>query len=160
MRQDPLGADAQIEYGHHLVHQSKLNYAADTSTTVTSVVYLITTGAKRLHLQMRALFSTAGSVVVTEAPTATPSGTDIAFAPLNRSDNPAARKLLSVICKTPTGVSAGTALPAHYVQANNALMIPSVRSGTEYVLNPNTKYLVTLTLASGNASIGFEGYEE
>lgn len=158
MRTDSHGGNADIEYGHHLVHAAKVAFASDANTTVTSVVYLITVGAVPLHLSMRAIFTTIGTLKLTEGVTAT-DGSAIGWTAFNRIENPSKRIPVSTISKTPTGVAGGVALPVHNVVAN-APTVPGIRVGIEYNLLPSTKYLVTLTLASGNANIEFEGYEE
>jgi hypothetical protein len=161
MRTDPHKASADIEYGHHLVHMGLLGFASDVSTGVTSVVYGIFTGALPLHLAMRVLLSTGGSLVVTEGLTGTMGGSALPWAGYNRVDNPATKKLKAALYKTPTGLSAGAALPAINVPANVERVIPAaIRSGVEFKLAPNTNYTLTFTLPSGNANVDFEAYEE
>jgi hypothetical protein len=161
MRTDPHKGNVDIEYGHHLVHMALLDFASDASTGVTSVVYGIFTGALPLHLAMRVLLSTGGTLVVTEGLTGTMGGSPINWGAYNRVDNPGTRKLKSALYKTPTGLSAGAALPTINIPANVERVIPAaIRSGVEFNLNPNTNYTLTFTLPSGNANVDFEAYEE
>lgn len=159
MRTDPRGANVNIEYGRHLVHAGKLAFASDGNTGVTSVTYLLVTGALPCSLMMRIQSSTAGNIVLTEGVAAT-AGSALPLTPFNRADNPATKKPLSVLTKTPTAVTGGVALPAEYFQAGIPQIIPGLSPGAVFLLAPNTKYLITETLASGNIQNEFEVYED
>lgn len=158
MRQDPHFADAVIEYGHHLVHQGKLAFLSDAQSGVASVTYLITTGAKPLHLAGRVTMSVAGTAQLTEGLSAGADGVAIVPSFYNRVEN---RKMLSTFSRTPTGTAGGTALLAQNVPATPTVMPLGVRQGVEFKLLPNTKYLLTLTPgASANVTVDLDLYEE
>ena len=155
---DKYNFEGQVENAHFLSHMGKLRWLSDSNTGVTSVVYLIETGAKELHVAMRFALSTGGSVVITEGVTAT-RNTILPSTSYNRVE-PRDAEFKAIISKAPTGVSGGTALPAFYVPVDNkGQSQTSVRLGAEDILAPNTKYLMTVTLASGNTLLDIDMYE-
>jgi cobalamin synthase len=155
---DKYNFEGQVENAHFLSHMGKLRWLSDSNTGVTSVVYLIETGPKELHVVMRFAISTGGNVVITEAVTATRGGV-ILNTSYNRAE-PRDQEFKAVISKTPTGVSGGTALPPFYVPVDNkGQQQTSVRLGAEDILAPQTKYLMTVTLPSGNVLLDMDMYE-
>jgi hypothetical protein len=161
MRQDSHRGLANIEYGHHLVHSALLAFISDVQSAVTSVVYGIRVGALPLHVAIRALLSTGGSIVITEGVTSYTDGTILPWTNYNRIDNPLTKKPATIISRTPTAVSGGTALAPFYVPASAAApYYIGVRGGVEFNLAANGLYLLTLTLPSGATQIDMDGYEE
>ena len=110
---------------------------------------------------MRVLLSTGGTLIITEGLTGTMGGSTINWAQYNRVDNPGTKKVKAALYKTPTGLSAGVALPTINVPVNVERVLPAaIRQGVEFNLAPNTNYTLTFTLPSGNANVDFEVYEE
>lgn len=161
MRQDSHRGQADIEYGHHLVHAALLAFISDIQSAVTSVVYGIRVGALPLHVAIRALLSTGGSVIITEGLTSFTDGTVLPWTSYNRIDNPLTKKPKTIVSRTPTAVVGGTALAPFYVPISpSAPDYLGVRGGVEFNLPANGLYLLTLTLPSGATQIDLDGYEE
>ena len=161
MRSDPHRATTEIEYAHHLVHAGLLAYISDVQAAVTSVVYGIRVGAIPLHVAIRALLSTGGSVVITEGLTSFIDGAVLPWTNYTRIDNPLTKKPATIISRAPTSPVGGTALAPMNVPIS--LVAPEylgVRPGVEFNLPAGGLYLLTLTLPSGATQIDFEGYEE
>jgi hypothetical protein len=164
-RFDPHGAEALIDYFHHLSHQGKLYQASDYETGAGPFNYLLITGPKVFHAKLRISISTGGNVTITENLSAGTAGTNLPFTNYNRVMavvNPGLLLPGVTLSKSPTGLAGGVAFPPDYIPVN-AINYPQVgiNTGAEWLFLPNTKYSIVATLlASGNLNWDIEGYEE
>lgn len=165
---DPVtGAPTMIDTVHHEVHEGEMFHAGHTAASVAngaSVDLLLTTGAKECHTTFEVFAGGQVSVYLYEAPTIA-NGTAITIYNMKRSS---ANAPLSTVKHTPTVSATGTTALV------NGRILPGgsspqtrvgggIRQGVEWVLAPDTAYLLRVTNGSGATiaiNVGLEWYEE
>jgi hypothetical protein len=164
---ETTGALLTIDTIHHEVHEGEMYHAEYSVASVAndaSLDLLVTVGLKEAHSVFEVLASGLVQVYLYEAPTAS-GGTPLAIYNMKRASLNTA---LSTVTHTPTVSSTGS------VVLVNGRLLPGgnspqtrvgggVRTGTEWLLAPSTKYLIRITNKSGAAVIinsSVEFYEE
>lgn len=165
---DPAtGAPLIIDTVHHEVHEGEMFHASYTDGDVAddaSVDMLLTVGAKECHATWEVFAGGQVSVYLYEAPTVA-DGTPITIYNMKRAS---ANTPLSTVKHTPTVTATGTTALV------NGRILPGgtspttrvgggIRSGTEWILAPDTAYLMRVTNDSGAGipiNVVVEWYEE
>jgi hypothetical protein len=160
-KQAPNNSSTEMEYSRFLVQSGLLFTYGDSGQAVAGpVLYLLTVGAKPLHIMRRISISTGGLMTITEAPTGWGGGAAMAIQPYNRMQ--ALKGLLTSGLKGVTGGTGGAVVASDSVPVNPIGWAQAgLQSGAETILKPNTVYLLTLNLlASGNYTFDLDCYEE
>lgn len=166
---DESGAALMIDSVHHEVHEGKMWHAAYTNGNVanTAVVDLLfhTGVGVDAHSAWEVFASGAVTVSLYESPVISNTGVVLTAYNMNRAMTTTAA---SLVYSSPTITSTGT------VALVNGRILPGgsspttrvgggIRSGAEWILKPNTYYLMRVTNTSGAAAVinvVMEWYEE
>lgn len=163
---EETGAVLTIDTLHHEVHEGEMFHAAHTASVANgaNLDFQLTTGAKDVHSAWEVFAGGQVTVSLFEAPT-TSGGTAVAAYNMHR-DSPNTPQ--SAVVHTPTVSDTGS------VALVNGRILPGgtspttrvgggIRAGTEWILKPNTKYLLRVNNSSGGTiaiNAVLEWYEE
>ncbi len=166
LEQDDIsGALVNIPVVHHEVHEGEMYQASFVNLAVAddaTVDLRLVTGAHYCHFVWDAECGGDGEIQFYEAPTIS-LGTQLTVYNMNR---PASADNTLDVYHTPTVGAVGTALLHNSVLSGGRgpnASGGSARANTEWILKPNTEYLLRLYNRSGNsqpASIVVQWYEE
>jgi len=164
---DPItGLLSVMDSVHHEVHEGEM-FAFERSASISNGANMdirFKTGAKRVHTGLS--IAAAGQCVVSLYEAATISaGTPLSIYNMNRTSS---NSPLSSAFHTPTvGATGSVALVDGRLIAGGSTVQTRIggaaRIGSEYILKPNTEYLLRITNTSGVAAVinpVFEFYEE
>lgn len=161
------GALLTIDTIHHEVHEGEMFHAEYTNTNVAnngSVDLLLTVGVKEAHFVFALNAGGQCLAYVYEAPTST-GGTAVAAYNMHRS---IATAPLTTVTYAPTVTATGSTaiVDGRLLAGGNSVQTRiggGVRTNTEWILKPSTKYLLRVTNTSGGAvavNVALEWYEE
>lgn len=153
-----------LDYNHQLAHDGEVNEISLVSTSVTqnnSLDMLLVTGGRAPHLLYSVSAGATTRIFLYELPTATVLGTEIPIYNVNRV------KALAFGLKAysaPTVTVVGTPLNDRLNPGGSGgnAVGGNLRRGVEYILRPDTAYLIRATNISTGATqigIGVEFYE-
>lgn len=163
---DVTGALTVVDSVHHHVHEGEMYHAEYLWTSVlnnASANILLVTGAKYPHLVFAINAGGACYVYLYEQCTTIADGTALPAYNMKRHSGGISA---SMVYHTPTMNALGPALVTRYLSGGNSPTTRvggGVRTGTEWLIKPNSKYLIRSTNVSGSAvvmSIAVEYYEE
>ena len=169
MKTDISSAQVVIDYDHHQIHEGKFftwgDIAVSIASGVTPLYYGFITGDKPVHIRPARISSSADKLTYSAFEDATfSSGTALAINPYNRINT---KSFKCSAVKSPTVTAEGNQFANTYIAGSTG--IGGTRSGAdasvqnEYVLKPNTKYLIKFANGSSGANLvtfSFSGYEE
>lgn len=164
---ETTGAALMIDVVHHEVHEGEMFHAAYTNASVSNganVDLQITTGLKEAHTSWEVFAGGQVTVSLYEAPT-TSAGTAVTAYNMKRLS---ANVPLSAVVHTPTVSATGS------ITLVNGRILPGgtspttrvgggIRSGSEWILKPSTKYMMRVNNSSGGTiavNVVLEWYEE
>lgn len=158
------GCPIIIDFAHAEIHEGTSFTASHTQDLTSGQVldFLLVTPAfpPAIHLTWSVDFEFEGHVSIYEAVIATAAANPIVAYNRNRVGTPGATEL--VITHSPTGITTGTTL-IRDVHAGSGKIISGSRSdGREFILKPETKYLLRITNATTSAnyiSLWLDWYE-
>lgn len=164
---DETGAAVMIDTVHHEVHEGEMfhaGYSVASVSNAASVDLLITTGAGDAHTVFDVFAGGQATVYLYEAPTVI-GGTGLTEYNMKRAS---AITTTVAVAHTPTVTDTGTiALVAGRIlpggTSAQTRVGGGIRSGTEWILKPNTSYLLRSTNTSGSAiaiNVTAEWYED
>lgn len=135
-----------IDQPHHQLHEGErfvsTHAAATVNTNGTCIVH-IKTGANYSHLVYDVFGTNVYTIQFYEAPTVTGNGTSVAV--LNRNRN-SAKVTTTTMLHTPTTTALGTSLEGPlYIGSGQSKVGGTTRGQNEWLLKPNTSYLVHVT---------------
>lgn len=170
-KQDLTDALVIISYPHHEVHAGSMfevTYKAPDGAPLAddaTIAFLLRTGAKFDHLVFGTNAGGDAELELLEAPTITDDGAALAELNMNRGS---VKVAVTVVTLNPTvTVATGTLLFNDFVPGGSGGNAQggsgAVRQGTEWILAPNTAYVIRMTNRAGNAQPGAllaQWYEE
>lgn len=161
------GAQLTIDVSHHEVHEGEMFHAEYTNASVSdaaSVDVLLRTGAKDAHTVFDVYAGGQARVYLYESVTVTTTGTAVTPYNMNRTYSLTPTVGIS---QTPTVLVGSTVLVNGRVLPGGASQQTrvggGVRQGVEWILKPDTNYLIRATNTSGSAvpiNVVTEWYEE
>lgn len=168
------GADSVVmDYSHYMVHDGQMYNASYVNLTVTASSFyevLMVTGAKEPHINIGVDFGAAGRAwlygdVTYTSDTTTSYGTALTIMNMKRSSTNTPDMTMYIAGSTPSWTASTLLYDESFGAATNKSnpVGGGVRQGTEWVLKPNTKYLLRLTnISAATASASFQAqfYEE
>jgi len=169
LTQDLTGALAVIDYAHHEIHEGStflVSYKSPDANPIAdnaTISYIITTHGKYAHLLARGGCGGDAEAALYEGTTVT-AGTGTAMTAFNK--NRASAKAPTVgVRRDMTVDTVGTLIENEFIPGGTG---PQAVGGAgvsraEWVLAPNTIYMVRITNRAGNAqpaSLAIEWYEE
>ncbi len=167
---EKTGAALVIDTIHHEVHEGEMFHSEHNVASLANgnnCDFLLAVGAKEVHATWEAFAGGQVTVYLYEAPTIAAQGDGTAL-PIYNMKRAATNQPLAVATHTPTVSATGsTALV-------NGRILPGgsspqtrvgggIRSGSEWILQPGTKYLLRVTNTSGTSiavNVTLEWYEE
>lgn len=169
LAQDIDGALVAVLYQHHEIHEGStflVSYKSPDAAPVAdngTILFIITTHAKYAHMAFRAACGGDMEGELYEGTTVT-AGTGFAMVEYNK--NRASAKAATVgVRRQMTIVAVGTLIENEFVPGGTGPQAVGGAAATraEWVLAPNTVYMVRITNRAGNAqpmSLAIEWYEE
>lgn len=165
---DTTGAPIFMDVVHHEVHEGEMFHAAYTNGSVAngaSLDMMLTTGAKEAHTSWEEVAGGLVTVYLYEGVTTSAEGTAVTAYNMHRGK---VNTPTGTVTHTPTVTATGT------TALINGRILPGgtspqtrvgggIRSGSEWILEPSTKYLMRVTNGSGAAiavNVVLEWYEE
>lgn len=145
-----------ISYPHQKVHQGQfflLERIVSSLADNVSIDVVLSTGNQSLHASFGSIVRGDSEIFIYESPTVS-NGSVIDIINQNRNST---RQSTATAVHTPTVTSVGTLLTHNLIvggavgHAVGGAMSGALREGSEWVLKPNTKYLIRLTNKSGQA---------
>ena len=161
------GASLMIDVAHHETHEGEMFHAEYTNASVSdaaSVDVLLRTSTKDSHTVFDVYAGGQTKIYLYEAPTVTAVGTAVPAYNMNRSASLTSTVAIShtpTITVSTTILVNGRVLPGGTSQQTR--VGGGVRQGTEWILKPNTNYLIRATNTSGGSvpiNVVIEWYEE
>lgn len=151
---DRIGYLVVIDELHHKIHEGKLfqieHYDTDSDggdTTDTRI--LLKVGSKEVHFEFLAVADTEGELILSEAPTASDNGTSLT---INNRDRTSTLTSEVSAYYGPTITGDGLVLADYYLPATQQ-STGQTDSREEWILAPNTDYMVRFTPSSDNANV-------
>ena len=161
----PNTANIQIDYTHQQTHEGRFfsgGYYNGAVVNGASIDVLIQTDTKSPHLHMECSSVGDASARIYEGTTFSDAGSAVTMSNHNRTST---KTFVGTVTSMPTVTLTGT-------QVNGTTLLPggtknqatgtSFGSANEFILAPNTNYLIRLTNDSGSTtkmSISLQGYQ-
>ncbi len=160
MRTDRFGANVNIDWDHHLVHEGEMFILADEATGVaiaTPKRWLFKVGAapKGVHFRVGVAGTNGLKLELFEAPTSSADGTGVALIPANRVEQ---KTINATFFKDPTVSVDGTLVGVGRAGGGNFIQPGGqVESEIEYILKASTNYQIKATVTVDGTTVTLSG---
>ena len=154
-----LGSLVTIGELHHMTHRGMLYIAGNAQTRTALTYYMVQAKSNTVHARISLGATADSSTSLYEAGTVSAVGTTIT--PRNQNRNVTDTQAIIDVYALPTVTANGTLLYSGGVGAGGNLRVGGEEQTTEWVLKPNTTYLIGVTpSASAELRFGIEFYKQ